>query len=112
MPVIISHVLEALQEYKNITRKRLKYLQGLQPQLDQFTVLVRAIPKCKDRSYDEQVEFFFSNYHRQTYLLHHMVYDDRKMHKMLVSLMFQIMLLNIHMDIDSSQHPEENAALF
>lgn len=70
-------------EYCYITKRRNEFLQTRRPQLDQFTVLVRAIPRSRQKSYSEQVEEFFSTYHPYTYLLQHIVYDDRKVQKML-----------------------------
>ncbi|KAI5068985.1 hypothetical protein GOP47_0015286 [Adiantum capillus-veneris] len=70
-------------EYVYITRKRIAFLKTRRPQLDQFTVLVRAIPKAKEKSFSEQVEEFFSSYHPYTYLLHQIVLNDKKVQKML-----------------------------
>lgn len=70
-------------EYHIITTKRIAFLQTRRPQLDQFTVLVRAIPTSKEKSYSVQVEEFFSSYHPYTYLLHQTVLNDKKVLKML-----------------------------
>lgn len=70
-------------EYDYITKKRIELLQSGRPQLDQFTVLVRAIPKSEEKSYSEQVEEFFGANHLYTYLLQQIVLNDKKVQKML-----------------------------
>ncbi|MCO5614229.1 hypothetical protein L7F22_068509 [Adiantum nelumboides] len=84
----ISFLAYALlyMEYSYITRKRIAFLQTRRPQLDQFTVLVRAIPKSKEKSISMQVEEFFSSYHPYTYLLQQIVLNDKKVQQMLCFL--------------------------
>ncbi|KAH7442148.1 hypothetical protein KP509_03G073300 [Ceratopteris richardii] len=75
-------------EYNYISRMRIHFLQTRRPQLDQYTVLVRAIPKSKEKSVSEQVEEFFSAYHPHTYLLQHTVLADTKIQQMLSKAQF------------------------
>ncbi|MCO5589388.1 hypothetical protein L7F22_043355 [Adiantum nelumboides] len=84
----ISFLAYALlyMEYAYITKKRIAFLQTRRPQLDQFTVLVRAIPKVKEKSISMQVEEFFSSYHPYTYLLQQIVLNDKKVQQMLCFL--------------------------
>lgn len=85
------------QEYKNITKKRLAYLMLALPQPDQFSVLVRAIPKPgnENESYSKEVEDFFQRFHPLHYLSHQMVFPASKLQSLLVcvllpSLPFQL----------------------
>jgi hypothetical protein len=85
------------QEYKNITSKRLAYLMVALPQPDQFSVLVRSIPKPgnQDESYSKEVEDFFQQFHPLHYLSHQMVFPASKLQSLLVcvllpSLPFQL----------------------
>lgn len=70
-------------EYSYVARKRVDFLRNTQPQLDQFTVLLHAIPTSSQQTYSEQIDDFFSTYYPDMYLLHHMVYDDQKLQKLL-----------------------------
>lgn len=65
-------------EYSHITRKRIEYLYSTQPEPDQFTVLVRAIPKSSQQTYSQQVEEFFHTYYPDTYLLQNIAYANGK----------------------------------
>jgi len=72
-------------EYKNITNKRLAYLMAAVPQPDQFSVLVRSIPKPgnEDESYSKEVEDFFQRFHPLHYLSHQMVFPASKLQSFL-----------------------------
>jgi hypothetical protein len=73
------------KEYKNITSKRLAYLMVASPQPDQFSVLVRSIPKPgnEDESYSKEVEEFFRQFHPLHYLSHQMVFPANKLQSLL-----------------------------
>jgi hypothetical protein len=77
------------QEYKNITNKRLAYLMVAVPQPDQFSVLVRSIPKPgnEDESYSTEVEDFFQRFHPLHYLSHQMVFPASKLQSLLVCVL-------------------------
>ncbi|KAG6545847.1 hypothetical protein Mapa_012808 [Marchantia paleacea] len=63
-------------EYSSISKKRLDYLHNARPQPDQFSVLVRAIPKPPEgKSHSDLVEEFFTKYHPGTYTSHQMIYN-------------------------------------
>lgn len=81
-----NEVFFFFQEYKEITRKRLKFLFDARPQPDQFSALVLAIPKDPDgKSYSDYVQEFFSKYHNLTYLSHQMVFSASKVEGIIVS---------------------------
>ncbi|XP_024525748.1 CSC1-like protein HYP1 isoform X3 [Selaginella moellendorffii] len=64
-------------EYKHVTQKRLEVLSTARPQPDQYTVLVRSIPReSQEESYSASIDRFFSQYHPHTYLSHQMVIRD------------------------------------
>lgn len=74
-----------LQEYRYISSKRLAYYYSSEPKPDQFTVLVRGIPKSSTGSLSASVESFFSEYYPSLYLSHYMVYHTTKIQKLIVS---------------------------
>ncbi|MFS7897405.1 putative calcium-dependent channel, 7TM region phosphate [Helianthus anomalus] len=70
-------------EYHYISLKRLAYYYSSEPKPDQFTVLVRGIPKSYAESLSANVEKFFSEYYPSLYLSHYMVYHTTKIQKLI-----------------------------
>ncbi|XP_076931258.1 hyperosmolality-gated Ca2+ permeable channel 2.3-like [Bidens hawaiensis] len=70
-------------EYRDISLKRLAYYYSSEPKPDQFTVLVRGIPKSSTDSLSANVEKFFSEYYPSQYLSHYMVYHTTKIQKLI-----------------------------
>ncbi|KAJ0889451.1 putative calcium-dependent channel, 7TM region phosphate [Helianthus annuus] len=70
-------------EYRYISLKRLAYYYSSEPKPDQFTVLVRGIPKSSAESLSANVEKFFSEYYPSLYLSHYMVYHTTKIQKLI-----------------------------
>ncbi|KAI3784866.1 hypothetical protein L1987_43973 [Smallanthus sonchifolius] len=70
-------------EYRYISLKRLAYYYSSEPKADQFTVLVRGVPKSSTDSLSESVEKFFSEYYPSLYLSHYMVYHTTKIQKLI-----------------------------
>ncbi|KAJ0535581.1 putative calcium-dependent channel, 7TM region phosphate [Helianthus annuus] len=70
-------------EYHYISLKRLAYYYSSEPKPDQFTVLVRGIPKSSAESLSANVEKFFSEYYPSLYLSHYMVYHTTKIQKLI-----------------------------
>ncbi|KAI7757545.1 hypothetical protein M8C21_032784 [Ambrosia artemisiifolia] len=70
-------------EYHYISLKRLAYYYSSDPKPDQFTVLVRGIPKSSTDSLSANVEKFFSEYYPSQYLSHYMVYHTTKIQKLI-----------------------------
>lgn len=82
---IVAYVM-LYMEFQYVTKKRIAFLQSRRPQLDQLTVLVRAIPTSKEKTYSEQVEEFFGAYHPYTYLLHQIVINEKKVQNMMTQV--------------------------
>ncbi|KAK9054011.1 hypothetical protein SSX86_025086 [Deinandra increscens subsp. villosa] len=72
-----------LQEYRYISMKRLANYYSSDSKPDQFTVLVRGIPKSSTDSLSGHVEKFFSEYYPSSYLSHYMVYHTTKIQKLI-----------------------------
>ncbi|PKA54237.1 DNA-directed RNA polymerase III subunit RPC2 [Apostasia shenzhenica] len=70
-------------EYKSIARLRLLHITQSPLNPSQFTILVRAIPKYKEESFDDTVKNFFTRYHASSYLSHQIIYRVGKVHKIL-----------------------------
>ncbi|GJT56774.1 CSC1-like protein HYP1 isoform X1 [Tanacetum coccineum] len=70
-------------EYSDISSKRLAYYYSSEPKPDQFTVLVRGIPKSSTDSLSGSVEKFFSELYPSLYLSHYMVYHTTKIQKLI-----------------------------
>ncbi|EPS71707.1 hypothetical protein M569_03051, partial [Genlisea aurea] len=90
---LLAHVLMAYvvtfwtcyvlyREYENVTKKRLQFIASEGRRPEQFTVLVRNIPRSFDESVSEEVEHFFRVNHPETYLLHQIVYDTKNLAKL------------------------------
>ncbi|TVU09843.1 hypothetical protein EJB05_43340, partial [Eragrostis curvula] len=63
------------KEYKEIIRRRIEHLKYHKKRPDQYTILVRGIPKCPDHgTYGCYVDHFFSK-HYQTYQAYQIVHD-------------------------------------
>ncbi|KAJ7296707.1 hypothetical protein O6H91_09G007100 [Diphasiastrum complanatum] len=83
---IVAYCLLYL-EYKHISQKRLEFINATRPQPDQFTALVRAIPREQEhQSYSESVEAFFARFYSSTYYTHQMAYSEGKISAMLHQL--------------------------
>ncbi|KAI3500729.1 hypothetical protein L1887_36554 [Cichorium endivia] len=70
-------------EYSYISSKRLAFYSSSDPKPNEFTVLVRGIPKSSTDSLSETVENFFSKYYPSVYLSHYMVYHTSKIWKLI-----------------------------
>nr|XP_043615619.1 CSC1-like protein HYP1 [Erigeron canadensis]XP_043615620.1 CSC1-like protein HYP1 [Erigeron canadensis] len=70
-------------EYRYISLKRLAYYYSSEPKPEQFTVLVRGIPKSSTDSLSGSVAKFFSEYYPSLYLSHCMVYHTTKIQKII-----------------------------
>lgn len=80
-----------VQEYQEISMMRQAYLMRASPQPDQFSVLVRGIPKPDgegEKSYSEKVEKFFIEFHPLHYLSHQMVFHSNELESLLVCISF------------------------
>ncbi|XAR63514.1 hypothetical protein NMG60_11023473 [Bertholletia excelsa] len=66
------------KEYSNILKKRIQQLQNNRKRPDQFTVLVRQIPLCKEHmTYGCSVDHFFSKHHPHAYQSYQILYDGK-----------------------------------
>lgn len=81
-------ILYDLQEYLEISSKRIAYFYSSKPQFHQFTVLVRGIPVSSERSCSETVERFFTECYPSTYLSHTVVQRTRKLQGLIVSNLY------------------------
>lgn len=66
---------------------RQAYLMAASPQPDQFSVLVRGIPKPDgegEKSYSDKVEMFFIEFHPLHYLSHQMIFHSNELESLLV----------------------------
>ncbi|XP_024401372.2 CSC1-like protein HYP1 [Physcomitrium patens] len=74
-------------EYREISMMRQAYLMEASPQPDQFSVLVRGIPKPDpdqgEKSYSERVEKFFIEFHPLHYLSHQMIFHSNELESLL-----------------------------
>ncbi|KAL4581798.1 hypothetical protein LXL04_006326 [Taraxacum kok-saghyz] len=70
-------------EYNSISLKRLAFYSSSTPKPNEFTVLVRGIPKSPTDTLSETVEKFFSEYYPSVYLSHYMVYHTSKIWKIM-----------------------------
>lgn len=70
-------------EYDYISSKRLAFYSTSAPKPNEFTVLVRGIPKSSTDTLSESVEKFFSEYYPSIYLSHFMVYHTSKVWKII-----------------------------
>ncbi|KAL4581797.1 hypothetical protein LXL04_006325 [Taraxacum kok-saghyz] len=71
-------------EYSYISSKRLAFYSSSEPKFNEFTVLVRGIPKSSTQSLNETVEKFFSECYPSSYLSHYMVYNTSKIWKLIL----------------------------
>lgn len=88
-----------VQEYRNIVTMRQAYLMSASPQPDQFSVLVRGIPKPEEgETYSEKVEKFFIEFHPLHYLSHQMVFHSAELEILLVitspSQLWQLLVIS------------------
>ncbi|KAL2612175.1 hypothetical protein R1flu_023867 [Riccia fluitans] len=100
-------------EYRNITGKRLVHLHTARPQPDQFSVLVRAIPKPEEgKTYSDNVQEFFTQYHHETYISHQMVVSAGHIESMIQR--FELLQDEIHWmkKLDPSKRKAKRAGLF
>ncbi|XP_042519775.1 calcium permeable stress-gated cation channel 1-like isoform X2 [Macadamia integrifolia] len=70
------------KEYAKVESMRLLFLASEDRAPNQFTVLVRNVPPDPDESVSEFVEHFFLVNHPDHYLTHQVVYDARKLSKL------------------------------
>lgn len=81
------HSFGIFQEYDDILKKRLSQLLNLRHQPNQFTVLVREIPRCAEhKAHDCSVDHFFSKYHPHSYQSYQILYDGKDLEKLMVKL--------------------------
>ncbi|KAL5724689.1 hypothetical protein ACHQM5_007915 [Ranunculus cassubicifolius] len=66
------------KEYRTVAFMRLHYLASQQRRVDQFTVVVRNVPRVSGHSISESVEQFFQTNHPNHYIGHQAVYNANK----------------------------------
>ncbi|XP_051146798.1 CSC1-like protein At3g54510 isoform X2 [Andrographis paniculata] len=72
------------KQYDDILRKRIRQLQSLRHQPNQFTVLVREVPLCDEHNaHDCAVAHFFSKYHPHSYQSYQILYDGKELENLL-----------------------------
>ncbi|KAG0467832.1 hypothetical protein HPP92_017160 [Vanilla planifolia] len=81
-------------EYKSIARLRLLHITRSPPNPSHFTVLVRAIPKSKEETFNDSVKHFFTNHHASSYLSHQIICRVGKVHKVMNNAELAIKKLN------------------
>ncbi|KAG0577950.1 hypothetical protein KC19_5G194100 [Ceratodon purpureus] len=69
-------------EYASVERMRFNFLAAQKQRPDQFTVLVRQVPRGSD-PVGERIEEFFEENHEGEYLTHQVVYNAKKLTKLL-----------------------------
>ncbi|XP_023732383.1 CSC1-like protein At1g69450 [Lactuca sativa] len=77
LTIIVCYLL--FTEYRYIASKRIDYFCSLEPQPNQFTILVSNIPVPKGSTVGQSVEKFFTENHPNTYLSHVVVHRKSKM---------------------------------
>lgn len=76
-----------LQEYDEISVKRIQLLRNLRHRPDQFNVLVRQVPFCNEHNaYGCSVDHFFSKYHPNSYCSYQMIHDGKDIEDLMVRL--------------------------
>lgn len=70
------------KEYDTVASMRLQFLASQQRRAEQYTVLVRNVPRVSGRSISDSVDTFFKKNHRNTYLCHQAVYNANKFAKL------------------------------
>ncbi|XP_059656942.1 CSC1-like protein At1g32090 [Cornus florida] len=70
------------KEYDRVASMRLKFLASQHRHAEQFTVLVRNVPRASDRSISDSVDNFFTTNHPDHYLCHQAVYNANKFAKL------------------------------
>ncbi|KAL8063905.1 hypothetical protein ABFX02_01G056200 [Erythranthe guttata] len=71
------------KEYDRVASMRLKFLASQGRRAEQFTVLVRNVPRISGRSLSDSVETFFQRNHPDHYLCHQAVYNANKFAKLI-----------------------------
>ncbi|KAI6701818.1 hypothetical protein NL676_010954 [Syzygium grande] len=66
------------KEYDNVASMRLRFLASQGRHVDQFTVVVRNVPRVPRRSISDTVDHFFRTNHPEHYLCHQGVYNANK----------------------------------
>ncbi|XP_022844584.1 CSC1-like protein At1g32090 isoform X1 [Olea europaea var. sylvestris] len=66
------------KEYGRVASMRLKFLASQGKRAEQFTVLVRNVPRVSGRSISDSIENFFKRNHPDHYLCHQAVYNANK----------------------------------
>ncbi|CAI9292517.1 unnamed protein product [Lactuca saligna] len=70
------------KEYETIANMRFYFLQSEKPRADQFTVLVKNVPRDVDETLSETVQHFFLVNHHDNYLTHQVVCNANKLAKL------------------------------
>ncbi|KAJ6854228.1 putative CSC1-like protein [Iris pallida] len=70
------------KEYDNLAFMRLHFLASQERRVDQFTVVVRNVPRISGHSISDSVEQFFQRNHPDHYLGHQPVYNANKFAKL------------------------------
>ncbi|KAL9246971.1 hypothetical protein vseg_020448 [Gypsophila vaccaria] len=66
------------KEYDKVASMRLQFLASQQSRVEQYTVLVKNVPRDSGRSISDSVDQFFKKNHRNTYLCQQAVYNARR----------------------------------
>ncbi|CAI0418751.1 unnamed protein product [Linum tenue] len=70
------------KEYSYVASMRLRFLASQQRRAEQFTVVVRNVPRASGKSTSDSVDHFFQKNHPDTYLCHQAVYNANKFAKL------------------------------
>ncbi|XP_074283361.1 CSC1-like protein At1g32090 isoform X2 [Silene latifolia] len=70
------------KEYDRVASMRLLFMASRQRRVEQYTVLVRNVPRASDRSISDSVDQFFKKNHRSTYLCHQVMFNANKFAKL------------------------------
>ncbi|KAK9716130.1 hypothetical protein RND81_06G212900 [Saponaria officinalis] len=70
------------KEYDKVASMRLAFLASQQKRVEQYTVLVKNVPRASGRSISDSVDQFFKKNHRHTYLCQQAVYNANKFAKL------------------------------
>ncbi|KAH9606510.1 hypothetical protein KSS87_018900 [Heliosperma pusillum] len=70
------------KEYDKVASMRLQFLASQQRRVEQYTVLVKNVPRVSGHSISDSVDQFFKKNHRNTYLCQQAVYNANKFAKL------------------------------
>ena len=80
-----------MQEFGYIASKRLAFYSSSKPKPNEFTVLVRGVPKSSTESGSETCDIGGAEGEPTLYLLHYVIYNTSKIWKLLVSQLLKLL---------------------